>query len=76
MSTTVAPPDPVAEAHLKLAGTEIAEALSDVFDVLRMPNTEARVAKLAGCVAGFERATNRIRYDVLKQERPVDVEGA
>jgi hypothetical protein len=64
-----------AEAHLKLACREVAEALADAMFALAMP-APSRVAKLAGCVAGFERAVERIRYDVLKQERPKPPEPA
>lgn len=62
-------PDTTA-AHLRLACAEIAEALADAIFAMAMPAAEARVSRLAGCVMGIERALDRIRYDVLKQERP------
>lgn len=63
-------PEQIAAAHLRLACAEIAEALADAIFAMAMPPSESRVIRLAGCVAGWERAVERIRYDVLKQERP------
>lgn len=58
------------DRHLILASAEIAEAMRDLLFAELMPESEARVTRIASCIAGFERALDRLRYDVLKQERP------
>lgn len=58
------------DRHLVLASAEITEVTRDLLFAELMPESEARVMRIAACIAGFERALSRLRYDVLKQERP------
>jgi hypothetical protein len=64
----------VPDAHLKLATGELGEVLRDLCFSMLMPETGARVQKIAGCIAGADRALDRLRYGVLKQERPPSVD--
>lgn len=55
---------------LAVTNAEIAECLRDLCFAINMPDDGHRVNKISGCVAGLERATQRLRYMVLGQEMP------
>lgn len=50
---------------LAVSTAEIAEALRDLCFAMNMPASEARVAKIAGCMMALDRAQARVRGTVL-----------
>jgi hypothetical protein len=72
MSTTETPAHGVntedaKHRSLNVSNAEIAECLRDLCYAANMPGNEHRIMKVAGCVAGMERAIGRIENNVLMQ---------
>ena len=71
------PDDKIFEAQFKLAMGEMAECFRDFMFAMLLPSVEHRTSKIAGCVAGMDRALDRLRPKAPSApEAPADEEAA